>query len=870
MNRMLTRCKLTNSNRWIPVSALLLGLAWASPHAAAQEEGYVDEVPAVEETTTEGEGAEVATEPVNPAEQALAEYADELALLQQGRQAAADHHHSLGRRMMEEGRLPQAIEQLKFAVDYFPNNEEFRRSLRDAETLAGASRDQRSTFIDQLSDELRVEHQRLWVEIEQHLDRARTLLEEGSYNQSEQALDMAATRLQHLPYADEKRAPKMREVESLLQIVRERRAQQELSDASEANRNSADQARDLRRYELRLERERIDMLLRRALKARERRDFDECILVCEQILKIRPNEGRASALLVTARRERHVYVRQITADKWDEEHRLLSQQQQASLLPQLDLVVYPDDWAEIDRRRRPPTRGLDSEAEESWRQDILRNFEQEMTLEFQDSDIQDVVNFFRARTEINFVLDPEVLISGSVPPINLKVDAVPVKDALEFVMELAGLKYSLQNEAVFISTEEGLQGKTEMRIYDIRDLTLGLTQFPGPELTIPEPGGTGSQLIPEIEDQDPPSLDELMEIIQIVVDPESWDADGVGLEEYNGSMVITQTPEIHEKVESLLAQLRRQRGVQINLKVRFLQVENGMLEEIGFEWGDYSSNNPATPAPADASNDGAGNFDFGGYVASTAGTPAAAAGTVRTPLVDYFSQSSLDVDGGNEGLQLNTRIFKDANGFLGNVLFSAVEKTRRGNILIQPDVTLFSGQRAHLVRMNQQAYIADYEVSGGQYDPIISIISYGTVLDLEAVASADRRYITVTMRPSKAEVELWRTFGASTQLGGAESENNGAGIGFNPFLGTNLPIFIPEMSYQTVRTTSTIPDGGSLLVAGLNRSNSSRSHSGVPFLSHIPFLGRLFSSNGRSEQELKDFIYLEGHIVLFEEIEERL
>ena len=52
----------------------------------------------------------------------------ELVLLQQGRQAAADHHHNLGRRMMEEGRLPQAIEQLKLAVDYFPNNEDYRRS----------------------------------------------------------------------------------------------------------------------------------------------------------------------------------------------------------------------------------------------------------------------------------------------------------------------------------------------------------------------------------------------------------------------------------------------------------------------------------------------------------------------------------------------------------------------------------------------------------------------------------------------------------------------------------------------------------------------------------------------------------------------
>ena len=219
---------------------------------------------------------------------------------------------------------------------------------------------------------------------------------------------------------------------------------------------------------------------------------------------------------------------------------------------------------------------------------------------------------------------------------------------------------------------------------------------------------------------------------------------------------------------------------------------------------------------------------------------------------------------------MTTRIFKNENGFLGNAIFSAIEKTRRGNVLIQPDVTLFSGQRAHLVRMNQQAYIADYDVVGKQYDPIISVLSYGTVLDLEAVASSDRRYITVTMRPSNAQVELWRTFGASTNLGGTRSQNNGNGIAFNARIQINLPIFIPEMSYQTVRTTSTIPDGGSLLVAGMNRTNSSSSHSGVPFLSHIPFLGRLFSSNGRSQQELKDFVYLEGNIVLFEEIEERL
>jgi type II secretory pathway component GspD/PulD (secretin) len=56
-------------------------------------------------------------------------------------------------------------------------------------------------------------------------------------------------------------------------------------------------------------------------------------------------------------------------------------------------------------------------------------------------------------------------------------------------------------------------------------------------------------------------------------------------------------------------------------------------------------------------------------------------------------------------------------------------------------------------------------------------------------------------------------------------------------------------------------------IAGMTLGSSARSHAGIPFLSHIPFLGRLFSKNGRSEREFKDLVYVEGKIILFEEIE---
>ena len=160
-----------------------------------------------------------------------------------------------------------------------------------------------------------------------------------------------------------KRAPKMREVKSTLQIVRERRAQQELSDASQpiATRLNKPETCAVMSYVSSASASTCYFVA--PSKLVNVATLTSAFSFANRFLKIRPNEGRASALLVTARRERHVYVRQMTADKWDEEHRLLSQQQQASLLPQL-IGGLSEDWAEIDRRRRPPTRGLD-EAEES-------------------------------------------------------------------------------------------------------------------------------------------------------------------------------------------------------------------------------------------------------------------------------------------------------------------------------------------------------------------------------------------------------------------------------------------------------------------------------------------------------------------------
>jgi type II secretory pathway component GspD/PulD (secretin) len=143
------------------------------------------------------------------------------------------------------------------------------------------------------------------------------------------------------------------------------------------------------------------------------------------------------------------------------------------------------------------------------------------------------------------------------------------------------------------------------------------------------------------------------------------------------------------------------------------------------------------------------------------------------------------------------------------------------------------------------------------------------VLDVQAIASADKKYITLTMRPTNAQVEAWRRFGPPVN-----SFPGGAVVDGGPAIAQSAvgsyPMLIPQIAYSAVRTSVTIPDGGSLVIAGMTNGISRRSHAGVPFLSHIPFLGRLFSSNGRSEIEYRQLIIVQADLVLFEEIEAKL
>ena len=105
--------------------------------------------------------------------------------------------------------------------------------------------------------------------------------------------------------------------------------------------------------------------------------------------------------------------------------------------------------------------------------------------------------------------------------------------------------------------------RLELRLYDLRTMTTGTTQFPGPQLGIGRAAGPTS----EVADSSPPDIGRIMDMIQFFSEPEGWMEMGVGIDEINGTLAISNIPEVHEQIGDMLQGMERDAAMVINATV---------------------------------------------------------------------------------------------------------------------------------------------------------------------------------------------------------------------------------------------------------------------------------------------------------------
>jgi type II secretory pathway component GspD/PulD (secretin)/tetratricopeptide (TPR) repeat protein len=588
-----------------------------------------------------------------------------------------------------------------------------------------------------------------------------------------------------------------------------------------------------------------------------------------------------------------------------------------------DHPLFIDPKVVARNRDRKPTEviGLGSKSDKV--RQIESKLQAPISLDFKETSLRQVLDDLRDWTGINIVPDEPALLEENIKldsPISMKLEQVSLKSALNLVLHQVHLTYVVKDEVLQVTTEAHARGKLVVQNYNVADLVIPVQNavVGGPSLLQQAvdqgqvntmrtnnvapwlspnslPGGSNvggssapnGQPTPQVTKQAPSQTmeDLLIKLITNTIAPQSWASmGGPGTIEYYPlglALVINQTPDIQEQIADLLAALRRLQDQEVSVELRFITVAESFYERIGLDFNINLKTDKWTTKyqPQIVSQ----QFQPFGYVNDfnpkdllIGLTPA---GTFTQDLSIPVKNSSFamavppfggfpNIPGGNGGIDLGLAFLSDIQVYM---FMEAAQGDQRTNVMQAPKITLFNGQTSTISVSDQQFFVVSVQVlqQGGQVVFVpsnIPVQTGGVTLTLQAVISADRRFVRLNLVPTitnlaSAIVPLFpiTTFITPVFEGGAV----GQPIPFTQFI--QQPVF----NTISVQTTVMMPDGGTVLLGGLKRMSEGRNEFGPPILSKIPYINRLFKNVGYGRESESLLLMVTPRIIINAEEEVR-
>lgn len=388
----------------------------------------------------------------------------------------------------------------------------------------------------------------------------------------------------------------------------------------------------------------------------------------------------------------------------------------------------------------------------------------------------------------------------------------------------------------------------------------------GPQMNAPPAGGLGSGGGASMAD-----FSQLMNLIQQTVDPDLWESGDATMQAYPGnlSLVISAPQETHEEIQALLEALRALQNVQVTIEVRFITLGDNFFERIGVDF-DFRIDDNVTTLPTD---------DEGPSVTvglNRDGTPTADLDLAFTQ--DSFGAAVPQIGGfsPDSAAQFGFAILSDIEMFF---FLEAAQGDSRTNVLQAPKVTLYDGQFATISDQTQRPFVVGLVPVVGDFavaqQPIVVVLNEGTQLNVQAVVSPDKQFVRLTLLPNFSRIGEVRTFtfeGRRTSNTGTvvrDADGNIIDREDEEDVVEGTTVQQPELAFTSVTTSVNVPDGGTILLGGIKRLRENRIERGVPMLSKIPYINRLFKNVGIGRETNTFMMTVTPRILIREEEEER-
>ena len=343
--------------------------------------------------------------------------------------------------------------------------------------------------------------------------------------------------------------------------------------------------------------------------------------------------------------------------------------------------------------------------------------------------------------------------------------------------------------------------------------------------------------------------DKLIDLIVSTVQPDSWQPNGgrgkISYEPASKSLVIHQTPAVHDEIANLLAALARLMDVQVAIEIRVLSVSEACIERLRIH---------LEPA--------ATTKECEDTVATTRVIPE----TIKTSeglkaVLPAFVTEVMPIP-----TDVGKAFFTDSQV---RELLEFAQGDRRTNIMQAPKLVVLNGQTGVVEITDTQYFVTrlNLDCKGGQLmaKPTQEAIKLGICMTVLPTVSADRKSVLVNLKFKNSTLAGPVPL-IPIQIPIKRLDNTGKEKA-KPELFT-LFLQQPQVSTLAIDNTTVIPEGQTLLLGGVKKLTEERNEFGPPILSKIPYLNRIFKTVGYGRETVSLVIMVTPRIVVREEEEQ--
>lgn len=396
-------------------------------------------------------------------------------------------------------------------------------------------------------------------------------------------------------------------------------------------------------------------------------------------------------------------------------------------------------------------------------------------------------------------------VASSYPLVNLSLTNKPLKEIIDLLAKNTNMKYKIEKNAVIFAPKDAALDDMQIQVFPFDEAMLtALGGNPEPESIM-----ENLKLDPNTDLEFPPGA-------KVMYDPKFR------------SLIVLNTPENLSKIEQTLLAIRQQDPpVLVQVQVKFVEIEQDDLKELGFiqSLGRPNGDTGGNGKPS-GENNGRLQFDTNDNVINNSG---------KDTVVFSRSENSYDY----------------------NLVVNAVNQMNTKDILSSPKVLTDDGKKV-TIKMVSERYFAweweegDTESSTEGGVTITSVTppwpefekqELGITMEVTPKVDKENRLIMMDIQP-------WVTAHVGWTVYQYIDEN-----------GTETEITRPIISERHTSTNVTIYNEETVVVGGMIKDFTQTINDKVPFLGDIPLLGNFFKSKSSTVKKTNLLIFVTARML---------